>query len=475
VFYTSKRAIIKGFSPSSHLSTPIRRQSLLLCRMNSAPIATDYRSILKVAIPMSLGAFIQFAVVFTDNYFVAQLDGKAMSAVSYIGLAYVTLIMITTGISSALQIIIARRNGENQHSAIPSILHNALFQSAIIACIQFISLYFITPIILPSIIDDPNIIQYMNEFIEYRAWGFWFYTPTLMLQGYWTGIASTKPVLFAMLITSISNIILDYFLVLGVGIFPKWGVGGAAIATLIAEIAAFFFLAFYTFRQQPAFSKIKWQWQPSIQFQLLKLGLPIVFQMLIALGVWMTFYTLIENRGAPSLQSAFIVRNMYMLCWVSVMGFSAAARTYISTLIAEHAQDKINSTIWKLIGFNLLGVLILSHGLWLYPNWIASQFTNDPTVIDLAVRSMTIILPAILIYCFTSILLAVVEGSGHTMAGFWIELFTSFGYLSFIFWAVYCTSWEAPLLWTSDYVYFILIGIGSGLFLWLYPWRKKVI
>ena len=424
---------------------------------------------------MSLGAFIQFAVVFTDNYFVAELDGKAMSAVSYIGLAYVTLIMITTGISSAVQIIIARRNGENQYAAIPSILHNALYLSIIIACIQFILLYFITPIILTRIIDDTHIIQYMNEFITYRSWGFWFYTPTLMLQGYWTGIASTRPVLFTMLITSITNIILDYFLVLGVGVFPKWGVGGAAIATLIAEMAAFFFLAIYTFRQRPILSKIKWQWLRSIQTQLLQLGLPIVFQMLIALGVWMTFYTLVENRGAPSLQSAFIVRNMYMLCWVSVMGFSAATRTYISTLIAEDAQGKINATIWKLIGFNLIGVLLLSHGLWLYPHWIAAQFTDDPIVIELAVKSMTIILPAILIYCFTSILLAVVEGSGYTMAGFWIELFTSFGYLSFIFWAVYCTDWEAPLLWTSDYVYFILIGIGSGFFLWYYPWRRKVI
>ena len=443
--------------------------------MVSVPLSTDARSILKVAIPMSLGAFIQFAVVFTDNYFVAQLDGKAMSAVSYIGLAYVTLVMITTGISSALQIIIARRMGESQTALIPPILQNALALSIIVASIQFILLYFITPIILPKIIDDILIVQYMNEFIQFRAWGFWFYTPTLMLQGLWTGIAKTKPVLYTMLITSITNIILDYFLVLGVGIFPKWGIGGAAIATLISEIASFVFLFLYTSKQEnPHFQK-KWAWNNAIQVQILKLGLPIVFQMLIALGVWMTFYTLVENRGAPSLQSAFIVRNMYMLCWVSVMGFSSATRTYISTLIAEKAQNKINATIWKMIGFNVVGVLLLSHGLWLYPHWIAEQFSQDPVVIALSVKSMTIILPAILIYCFTSILLAVVEGSGHTMAGFWIELMTSFGYLGFIFWAVYYTQWEAPLLWTADYVYFVLLGIGSGYFLLKFPWRKKSI
>jgi Na+-driven multidrug efflux pump len=88
---------------------------------------------------------------------------------------------------------------------------------------------------------------------------------------------------------------------------------------------------------------------------------------------------------------------------------------------------------------------------------------------------MQIILPAIFIYCFTSILLAVVEGSGSTMAGFWIEVITSIGYLCFIIWAVYYTHWDVALLWTADYIYFVLLGICSSYFLMTQPWRQKTI
>jgi MATE family multidrug resistance protein len=449
----------------------------VLCTMQSSAIAIDYRSILRVALPMSLGAFIQFIVVFTDNYFVAQIDGRAMSAVSYIGLAYVMLTMITTGISSALQILVARRVGENNLNAIPSLLSNGLSLGIIIASIQFISLYFITPILLPHIIHDDITIQYMNEFIQFRSWGFWVYTPTLMLQGYWTGIAKTRPILYAMLITSICNIVLDYFLVKGHWIFPAWGVAGAAIATLASEVFAFLYLSGFTILNKN--QSISYPDMLKFQFSkckpMLKLGLPLVFQMLIALGVWMAFYTLIESRGSASLQSAFIVRNMYMLCWVSVMGFSSATRTYISTLIAEKNFQHIPSVILKMFLFNLFGVLLLSHGLWLYPHWITHQFTNDPQIISLTIQSMYIIVPAIVIYSFTSILLAVVEGSGSTMAGFWIEVITSFCYVIFIYSAVHFTDWNVALLWTSDYVYFSVLGICSSFFLVKRPWKQKVI
>jgi putative MATE family efflux protein len=443
--------------------------------MENPPISTDYRSILRVAIPMSLGAFIQFIVVFTDNFFVAKLDGKAMSAVSYIGLAYVTLVMITNGMSSAIQITVARRMGENQTRTIPTIVQNGLIMSIFIAALQFTLLYYITPIVLPNIIHDESTVVYMNEFIAIRSWGFWVYTPLLMLQGYWTGIAKTRPILFAMLITSLTNILLDYLLVQGNLGFPAMGVSGAALATLIAEFFAFLYLSIITYVHLPSVFQLPWKMNWEINKKITQLGMPIVFQMLIALGVWLAFYTLVENRGNQSLQSAFIVRNMYMLCWVSVMGFSSATRTYVSTLLAEKSYHQLNPTITKMIGFNILGVLLLSHGLWLYPEWIARQFSLDPEVITLTVQSMYIILPAVLIYCCTSILLAVVEGSGFTMAGFWIEVITSLGYITFITWAVYCTQWEVPLLWTADYVYFVLLGICSSYFLLKKPWRYKSI
>lgn len=420
---------------------------------------------------MSLGAFVQFFVVFTDNYFAAQLDGKAMSGVSYIGLAYITLAMITTGIASAIQIIVARRMGEQQWAIIPSVVNNGIFLGLLIALIQFIALYFFGPIFIESFIIDPDIKNYMLEFSSIRSWGFWIYTPTMLLQAYWTGVAKTKVVFSTMLITSIGNMILAYVLIFGKGPFAPMGVSGAAWATFSAECLAFIFLFGYTWFKNPIV--IKQLTQPIFSYSksILQLGTPIVLQLLIALGVWLAFYTMVESRGPQSLQSAFIVRNMYMLAWVSVMGFSSAMRTYTSALIAEKRIPDLKKLFFKIASFNFVGVLVLSHGLWLYPEWICQQFTQDPTTTRYTVDTMNLIVPAMLIYSFTSILLAWVEGSGATVAGFWIEVVTSFIYIISIYIMVHYTQWEVSLLWLSDYVYFIVMGVCSGLYLIYGQWR----
>lgn len=439
--------------------------------MQEKGLSIRYQDLLKVSLPMSLGAFVQFFVVFTDNYFAAQLDGKAMSGVSYIGLAYITLAMITTGIASAIQIIVARRMGEQQWSVIPSVVNNGIFLGLFIAATQFSALYFLGPRFIETFISDSVTKNYMITFSNIRAWGFWIYTPTMLLQAYWTGVAKTRVVFSTMLITSIGNMILAYLLIFGKGPFPALGVSGAAWATLSAEALAFVFLFGYTFIKNPVIVQRLIKPIFSHTRSILQLGVPIVLQLLIALGVWLAFYTMVESRGPESLQSAFIVRNMYMLAWVSVMGFSSAMRTYTSALIAENRFAELKKLFFIIASFNFIGVLILSHGLWLYPTWISSQFTQDPTTIRYTVDTMLLIVPAMLIYSFTSILLAWVEGSGATVAGFWIEVLTSCIYIITIYSMVHFTQWEVSLLWLSDYVYFIVMGICSVIYLRFGKWR----
>ena len=70
-----------------------------------------------MALPLCAGAFIQFFIVIIDNYFVAQIDGNAMSAVSFVGLIYIALGMLGAGSSNAAQILIAKKTIDTMESA----------------------------------------------------------------------------------------------------------------------------------------------------------------------------------------------------------------------------------------------------------------------------------------------------------------------------------------------------------------------
>lgn len=434
---------------------------------------------LGVALPVSLGIFVEFIVVFTDNYFVSRIGENAMSAAAFVGLIYLTLTMIGVGMSNAVQILVARKRGEEKLQEVGEVVSNGLWLSVLIAFAQFAILFWLVPPLLDNVLSSQEIIAYMKAFIAFRAWGFFAHTPLLVLEAFWSGIARTRVMIYTVLITAGVNVVLDYGFVFGAWGFPNLGMPGAALATFLAESAALIFLLTYTLKHEVSryynvvhrlFSRVT-----RYTALLFRLGGPISLQMVLALGIWSVFYEFVESMGERELNSSFIVRNLYMLCYVSVGGFSTLTKTYVSGLIAEKRQHELVPVARYIMFMNFCGILLVSHGLWLYPEFIAGTFTDDPYTIAQAVDIMHIVLPAMLTFSCTSIMLAMVEGSGNTVAGFAVELLTTCAYIACAWCFVYELHWPIHLVWTADYVYFLLIGLLSLVFLWNGKWKHKVL
>jgi putative MATE family efflux protein len=442
-------------------------------------------SMAKVALPVSLGIFVQFIVVLIDNYFVAQIDGNAMSAVAFVGLMYLTLAMIGVGLGNATQILVARRKGSGEYNVVGQVLGNAFWLAFLVGAIQFSLLFFLMPGIIDATIESSEVRTYMHEFITWRSIGFIVYTPLLVLDSFWSGIAKTRVLIYMTLITSTLTIGLDYALVFGNFGFPQLGVEGAGIATVSAECAAFLFVLIYTLLRHndgvnselhpEGYAIRRWLFKAPTHFtsSLVKLGGPIALQMVLSLGIWTVFYEFVESMGESELQASFIVRNMYTLAYISVGGFSTVAKTYISGLIAERRQSELHTVMKRLMFLNFCTIALLTHGLWLYPEWIAGHFTQDAHVIEQTVDTMIIVLPAMLTFAFTSILLATVEGSGNTIAGFIVEMGTVAIYVATAYVMIYNWHWPIHLVWLADWVYFIALGFFSMLFLWNGKWKWK--
>ncbi|MFN0033146.1 MAG: MATE family efflux transporter [Flavobacteriales bacterium] len=436
---------------------------------------TSLKAMLAVSLPISLGYFIQFFIAFTDNFFCAKLSGNAMSAASFVGLIYITLVMVGIGLSNASQILVARRKGEGRYADVGAVVGNALWIGLFTACIQFVLLFVAIPPLLDAVISSDEVRVMMKEFLHYRAFGFFFYTLTLILQSFWSGIANTRVMMYSTFITALVNTVLAYALIFGKFGLPAMGLAGGAIASVVAEGCAFAFMILYTWfsRSQKEYALNASLF--SIDFKnvssIFKLGLPISLQMMLALGIWSVFYEFVEDMGEAPLQSSFIVRNMYSLVWVSVGGIGICTKTYISGLIAEGRQSELRSVIKKLMLIDLTGVVLLSHGLWLYPRWIAAQFSTDAVVIQQTVDCMLIVLPAMLVFAFTSVMLAVLEGSGNATKGFIVELITTLAYIGAAYLMIYTWKWPIHLVWTADYIYFVVIGLLSMAFLWNGKWK----
>ena len=143
------------------------------------PLKTDYRSILRLALPVSAGTFMQFLVVLTDNYFLSRTSDVALNGAGNAGLLYITLAMIGAGFSNTGQILIARRMGEGQQNEGLSILSSGLMAVAAVGLFLILTVEVALSAGFSNVFRDAETGLVFSEFLNIRKWG---YLPSFLMM-----------------------------------------------------------------------------------------------------------------------------------------------------------------------------------------------------------------------------------------------------------------------------------------------------
>jgi len=156
--------------------------------------------------------------------------------------------------------------------------------------------------------------------------------PLIFFQGFkqfTEGLSFTRPAMYATLIGNIINVFLNYFLIFGTWIFPKMGVEGAAIGTLISRFCMLIFIVFYVF-----YSKYFKIYITNIKFKKLsfeiikkiaKLGLPSACQMFFEVLFFTAAIWLSGFLGKNAQAANQISLNLSTMTFMFAMGLGVTA------------------------------------------------------------------------------------------------------------------------------------------------------
>jgi len=437
----------------------------------------SYRGILKVALPISLSTFVQFIVVFTDNLMLSRVSENALNAAGNAGLLYLGLSMAGVGFSSGVQILIARRSAGNEHEKVGSSLANSMWLALGIGIALFVFMKILQAALLPHIIADQNLLISMNEFLNIRNFGFLVYPLTLTLMGFHSGIAKTSILLYTALCVGLVNLIGDYILIFGKFGFDPMNEQGAALASFAAETAGLVLMLLHlTYAKHLRDIKI-WDRLKSLPFadtaKIMRLSFPLIGQQFLAVSTWTAFYFMVEKMGPKELMVSHVTRAVYFLAFITIFGIAQTTRTYVSALIAEGRQQYLIPVMKKMIIINLSGVFLLAHGMIIYPELLASVFSDDPYTINLTAGVLRMVAGATVVFSFTSVFLYTVEGSGLTRQAFFIELTSIIIYMITSYLSIFVYPQTIAIVWANDYVYFSIIGLLSLYVLLRSNWKYK--
>ena len=435
------------------------------------------KEIWSIALPIMLGNMAQTVINFTDTAFLGHLGVIALGASMLAGLFYYVFTTVAAGFSIGIQIIVARRFGEKNHDKIGIIFEHGSLFVLLLGTVLFSILYFFSDELLLWLIDSPNIYDAALDYIKYRQFGIIFVCFNFLYRALYVGISNTKVITYSTVIMAVVNIILDYCLIFGKFGFPEMGIGGAAIASLCAEVSAFLFFTLYSYTtlRKKDFGMFKiHKTEPELMGRILKISTPTMIQRLFSFSVWFVFFVLIEKMGETATGISSVTRSIYMILITPCFAFATTTNTLVSRIIGEGDPELVFPTINKILKNCLLCTIPIVIIVAIFPLQIAGIYTDD---LDFA----KMVVPSILVICSGTILQGIgnayfeaVSGTGNTSAALYLETAILVIYVLFIYEMTHLTT-RVEYVWTAELLYGALLGIICYLYMKFAKWDRRSI
>lgn len=433
------------------------------------------REIWSIALPIMLGNMAQTIINFTDTAFLGRLGVIALGASMLAGIFYLVFTTVAAGFAVGIQIIVARRFGEKNYGRIGIIFEHGAIFVLILGLALFSILYLFSDQLLLALINSPNIYQDAVEYISFRQFGIVFVCFNFLYRALYVGISNTKVITYSTAVMAVVNIVLDYCLIFGKFGFPEMGIGGAALASLCAEISAFLYFTIYSYitLRKREFGLFKlYGLESELMGRILKISTPTMVQKLFSFSAWFVFFVMIEKMGEAATGISSIVRSIYIILITPCFAFSTATNTLVSRIIGEGELKQVFPTIGKVLMNCLLCTLPIVLIVALFPMQIAGIYTDDLTLASLVVPSIYVICGGTIFQCLGNAYFEAVSGTGNTSAALYLESTILAIYVLFIYLTSHFTT-KVELVWTAEIVYGALLGILCFVYMRLAKWDKK--
>lgn len=201
-----------------------------------------------MALPMVFSMLVNSLYNIVDSFFVAQISEQAMTALSLVYPVQNMINAVAIGFGIGINARVSYHLGAGDKKMADTAATHGFFLSVIHGILMTVISITVMPVFLQMYTQDETVIR-MG--LEYSTIVFLFSTVisiSLFFEKLFQAVGRMKVSMIALLVGCTSNIILDPFLIWGIGFFPKLGIRGAALATGIGQVLT---IAVYMFFLYP--------------------------------------------------------------------------------------------------------------------------------------------------------------------------------------------------------------------------------
>ena len=301
----------------------------------------------RIALPMVVSQGTFAVMIFTDRYFMSQIDSVHMAAALGGGVAAFFSFCFFTGLLSYANALTAQYLGAGELEKCSKVVTQGIVITVMCSPVLVAITYFVSGI-FENVGHDPVQVELEKAYYIILMLGVIVTLTKTCLSSYFAGIGRTRVVMICDVCGLVFNVPLCYVMVFGKLGLPALGIIGAGLSTIIASVlACLLFILFYMEREHRAKFLVMYSFHIDwgVLRRFWRLGFPSGLELFLNVAAFNLFLLMFQSYGVVEGASAAIVFNWDLLSFVPMIGLNIGVISLIGRFVGANDMARTDEVM----------------------------------------------------------------------------------------------------------------------------------
>lgn len=377
-----------------------------------------WKGLIGLAGPMFIGATIQNLQSVIGLFWVGRLGSDAVAAIAIGGTVLMMLFPVVMGLATGTIAVVSRSMGGGRPAEATEAGGQSLVVSLICGLVAGVAGWFWADDVCRLQGATGEVARLGTQYLQIAFLGsftvFLLFIGNSILQA----AGNTVVPMYALILTTILNLVLDPVFIFGLLGVPRMGVEGAALAMVLAQLAGVGVVLRALSRGQSGIRVTLADWRLKFEpaWRLMRLGIPSSGQMLARSLMGLVLMGIVARCGTMAVAAYGIGNRIHMLMMMPAFVLGNAAGAMVGQNLGALRPDRAKRAAWLATGLGALIMLSCAILVMVFAAPLIRLFDPHPAVVRIGVDYL-LITSLFHVFASLSIILGrVLQGAGDTVA-----------------------------------------------------------
>ena len=389
--------------------------------------ANLFKLIIKMSIPVMLSMLVQSMYNITDSFFVARYSEKALRATSLSYPVQIVLVAFGVGTGIGVNSLISRYQGEGKYQEANQVALHGLILSILSWLIFLVFRFMFVDKFIGFFTTDETVRAMGHEYLGLVSGFAIFSLIQINIEKTIQGTGNTVLPMIVQMVGAATNIILDPIMIFGYFGFPRMGIRGAAIATLIGQgLAALTGLIFLFKKTNLDLKLASFKFSGTTVKKIYEVGVPTILMQAIPAFITTILNLIVIRYSELAVSVLGIYLKLESFVMMPLFGLGQGILPIMGYNYGARNKERVKGT---LVYARKIGIFLMLIGVFLFqvfPRQLMGIFAESQEMVEMGVYTLRIISIGYIFASISIIATTFFQALGHGKLSLIITLLRQF-------------------------------------------------